>query len=562
MTLGASISSDSTGKCTTHDMLIVLSVASTLGTNNWEKIASIVSNDPLAMPGKKNNGTYTSQECKRLFTDALQEFSEPGSSGKPEEVILNEAILRLKVKRLDEIKARLEIIDSELKRADVEPASFTNNNTNIADKATTSNISTSTVGHTLDDLSVLNMLKESGNGAVTTEDENDKPRDAQPSMQADMLVVEEYSTPSEQQPGEAIARSPSPFTDNTWDSLEEDKHKILGPAYNTLLASEKIKTVGRSKAAADTIQDSAAMVENGDSESRKLGEESGMNQIDKSVNIATEDIQCKNSLKPGIEITEKISQASSITNESFQQTPEKEKDNIRIKAKYVAVDSEPRPVHTPPSAAFTTAEGKAATLAIDEQQLKNWKKNITTVWRDISGHRFGSMFISPIKSADAPNYYDVIRKPMDLKTIKNRIRDEEITTTVEFYRDIMQMLMNALMYNAEDTEVYQMTMEFIPDAQACIEQLLQTEEAVKQPKGSSSSDGVNIIAVTGASGGSDSVLGADVVGTQVAVGASKHEDETRSIGENHDEEDSDASSVPAKRKRRMASERASKHLRV
>ncbi|KAJ2580966.1 hypothetical protein GGH95_002316 [Coemansia sp. RSA 1836] len=92
------------------------------------------------------------------------------------------------------------------------------------------------------------------------------------------------------------------------------------------------------------------------------------------------------------------------------------------------------------------------------------------------------MFISPIKSADAPNYYEVIRQPLDLKTIKNRIRDEEITTTVEFYRDIMHMLMNALMYNAEDSEVYQMTMEIIPDAQACIEQLLQTEAAVNQPK--------------------------------------------------------------------------------
>ncbi|KAJ2383617.1 hypothetical protein GGI23_007105, partial [Coemansia sp. RSA 2559] len=116
------------------------------------------------------------------------------------------------------------------------------------------------------------------------------------------------------------------------------------------------------------------------------------------------------------------------------------------------------------------------TPTIDEQQLKNWKKNITMVWRELSGHRFGSMFINPIKSADAPNYYDVIRKPMDLKTIKNRVRDEEITTTAEFYRDVMHMLMNALMYNAENTEVYQMAMEFIPDAQACIEQLLQTEE--------------------------------------------------------------------------------------
>ncbi|KAJ2556386.1 hypothetical protein EV175_002041 [Coemansia sp. RSA 1933] len=125
-----------------------------------------------------------------------------------------------------------------------------------------------------------------------------------------------------------------------------------------------------------------------------------------------------------------------------------------------------------------------ATPVVDEQQLKNWKKNINMVWRDLSGHRFGSMFINPIKSADAPNYYDIIRKPMDLKTIKNRVRDEEITTTVEFYRDIMHMLMNALMYNSEDTEVYQMAMEFIPDARACIEQLLQTEEAVKHPESS------------------------------------------------------------------------------
>ncbi|KAJ1788967.1 hypothetical protein LPJ59_005434 [Coemansia sp. RSA 2399] len=197
------------------------------------------------------------------------------------------------------------------------------------------------------------------------------------------------------------------------------------------------------------------------------------------------------------------------------------------------------------------------TPTIDEQQLKNWKKNITMVWRELSGHRFGSMFIGPIKSADAPNYYDVIRKPMDLKTIKNRVRDEEITTTAEFYCDVMHMLMNALMYNAEDTEVYQMAMEFIPDAQACIEQLLQTEEeAVKHPAAASNGNG---------NGGGDmadsNMPGVDVLAGSTTGAAVRTEDDARSV-EHHDEDDSDASSVPAKRRRRVASERASKHLRI
>ncbi|KAJ1675630.1 hypothetical protein EV182_000883 [Spiromyces aspiralis] len=117
----------------------------------------------------------------------------------------------------------------------------------------------------------------------------------------------------------------------------------------------------------------------------------------------------------------------------------------------------------------------------NEQQIKSWKKNISMVWQEIAAHRFGSMFINPIRAADAPNYYEIVKKPLDLKTIKNRIRDEEITTTAEFYRDIMHMFNNALMYNEEDTEVYQMTLEIIPDAQRCIEQLLQTEAMVESP---------------------------------------------------------------------------------
>ncbi|KAJ2261757.1 hypothetical protein GGI01_002054 [Coemansia sp. RSA 376] len=174
------------------------------------------------------------------------------------------------------------------------------------------------------------------------------------------------------------------------------------------------------------------------------------------------------------------------------------------------------------------------------------------------------MFISPIKSADAPSYYEVIRQPLDLKTIKNRIRDDEIATTIEFYRDIMHMLMNALMYNAEDTEVYQMTMEMIPDAQACIEQLLQTEAAVNQPLGGGSSgnhagpDDDDTSAMLSAPAPPSSALAISVVSAVSGGGDDSRADETH----HHQEADDSDSSVPTKRRRRVASERASKHLRL
>ncbi|KAJ2890734.1 hypothetical protein GGI21_006074, partial [Coemansia aciculifera] len=130
-----------------------------------------------------------------------------------------------------------------------------------------------------------------------------------------------------------------------------------------------------------------------------------------------------------------------------------------------------------------------------------------------------------------------------------------------FYRDIMHMLMNALMYNGEDTEVYQMTMEMIPDAQACIEQLLQAEAAVNQPKTSSGANGEyenddnDTPLILPVPGGDDNVGGG-------GSSSSKAEEAVAAATLLHDAGDSDSSSIPTKRRRRVASERASKHLRA
>ncbi|ORY96272.1 hypothetical protein BCR43DRAFT_270176 [Syncephalastrum racemosum] len=99
----------------------------------------------------------------------------------------------------------------------------------------------------------------------------------------------------------------------------------------------------------------------------------------------------------------------------------------------------------------------------EERQQKSWQKITNSLWREISNHKNGAMFMNPIKESTAPMYYDVIKYPMDLKTIKNRIKDGYIRTTVEFERDVVLMLCNSLMYNKEGTEIFQMASEMLDD---------------------------------------------------------------------------------------------------
>jgi len=50
-----------------------------------------------------------------------------------------------------------------------------------------------------------------------------------------------------------------------------------------------------------------------------------------------------------------------------------------------------------------------------------------------------------------------------------------ITTTAEFHRDILLMFTNALMYNPENTEIYQMAMEMREHVEEQIQQFIGTE---------------------------------------------------------------------------------------
>ena len=90
---------------------------------------------------------------------------------------------------------------------------------------------------------------------------------------------------------------------------------------------------------------------------------------------------------------------------------------------------------------------------------KRFQTLISLLHSQISQHRNGAIFHNPIKPSEAPDYHDIVKRPMDLKTIKMRVRDGSITNSLEFQRDVLLMFGNAMMYNRPGSSIYGMTEE-------------------------------------------------------------------------------------------------------
>ncbi|RDX60274.1 Histone acetyltransferase GCN5, partial [Mucuna pruriens] len=64
-------------------------------------------------------------------------------------------------------------------------------------------------------------------------------------------------------------------------------------------------------------------------------------------------------------------------------------------------------------------------------------------------------FKEPVDARDVPDYYDIIKDPMDLKTMAKRVDSEQYYVTFEmFVADVRRMFANARTYNSPETIYY------------------------------------------------------------------------------------------------------------
>ncbi|XP_060808360.1 bromodomain-containing protein 8-like isoform X2 [Amyelois transitella] len=110
-----------------------------------------------------------------------------------------------------------------------------------------------------------------------------------------------------------------------------------------------------------------------------------------------------------------------------------------------------------------------------ERQHRLWKKSVMLVYSRLCAHKYASLFLRPISDEEAPGYSIVVKRPMDLTTIRKNIDAGIIRTTAQFQRDVLLMLSNALMYNSSEHSVYTMAKEMHEEAQCQLGMLLAAQ---------------------------------------------------------------------------------------
>jgi len=78
-----------------------------------------------------------------------------------------------------------------------------------------------------------------------------------------------------------------------------------------------------------------------------------------------------------------------------------------------------------------------------------------TALKNLNEHPDAWPFKEPVDSRDVPDYYDIIKDPIDLRTMLRRVDSEQYYVTLEmFVADMKRMFSNARTYNSPDTIYY------------------------------------------------------------------------------------------------------------
>ncbi|KAL3914640.1 MAG: hypothetical protein SGARI_000021, partial [Bacillariaceae sp.] len=124
-------------------------------------------------------------------------------------------------------------------------------------------------------------------------------------------------------------------------------------------------------------------------------------------------------------------------------------------------------------------------LQLPPQKLKT---KCLEVLKVLQSHQHGWVFNSPVDPVELglPDYFEVIKKPMDLGTIRKKLENNCYHSLEEFHGNVHLTFDNAMLYNPEGSVVYNMAKEmkdkFAHDYDILMQQL-EREEDVKRRNG-------------------------------------------------------------------------------
>ncbi|KAK2190072.1 hypothetical protein NP493_90g03004 [Ridgeia piscesae] len=73
--------------------------------------------------------------------------------------------------------------------------------------------------------------------------------------------------------------------------------------------------------------------------------------------------------------------------------------------------------------------------------------------RKLERHRQAWPFLEKVDIDEVPDYYDIVKNPIDLETIREKVTGDRYATYQEFIDDVEQLFYNARLYNKADSIV-------------------------------------------------------------------------------------------------------------
>ncbi|CEP63813.1 SAGA histone acetyltransferase complex subunit SPT7 LALA0_S09e03070g [Lachancea lanzarotensis] len=195
---------------------------------------------------------------------------------------------------------------------------------------------------------------------------------------------------------------------------------------------------------------------------------------------------------------------------------------------------------------------------IGQEELYDACEKVVLELRNFTEH--STAFLNKVSKREAPNYYQVIKKPMDLNTVLKKLKTYQYSSKQEFVDDVMLIWKNCLTYNSDPKHflrTHAIAMQkksltllpLIPDItirdRSEVEKELEDidKENDKEEEGEEEASG------TGRKGGNvrgikqdgeerESNAGTEQSGTKTAAGEVPNSEESSNVGKDNDDDNS------------------------
>ncbi|UYV79251.1 PHD-finger [Cordylochernes scorpioides] len=73
---------------------------------------------------------------------------------------------------------------------------------------------------------------------------------------------------------------------------------------------------------------------------------------------------------------------------------------------------------------------------------------------DVQTHKMAWPFLKPVNPREVPDYYTVIKDPMDLRTVEQKLNSQGYEKLADFIGDMTKIFDNCRYYNARNSPFY------------------------------------------------------------------------------------------------------------